>query len=411
VSLTFEEKLDNLAELAIKVGVGLKPGQRLMIRAPIESAPFVRKLTEKAYQTGARLVDVVWHDDALTLARFKYAPRDSFQEFPVWRVEGMLDIVNNGDASLFVDGKDPDLLKEQDPDLVALAEKVNRTHALPVSKQIMRDAANWLVIAQPVPAWAAKIFPDTPPAQQIDKLWEVIFQVCRADQPDPVAAWQEHLARLAVKRDILNQKQFSALRFTGPGTDLTVGLPVNHIWHGGQKETLAGIPFVPNLPTEEVFTMPHNHRVDGVVTSTKPLSYNGVLIDNFSLTFRQGEVVDITAQTGEATLKRLVEMDEGSSRLGEVALVPDNSPISRSGLLFYNTLFDENAASHIALGRAYRFCVQDGPAMSDEAFAATGGNTSLAHVDFMIGSAAVEVDGLTNDNNAQPLLRGGEWVI
>jgi aminopeptidase len=411
MSLSFEKKLDNLAELAIKGAVGLQPGQRLLIRAPIESAPFVRILTEKAYQAGARLVDVLWNDDALTLARFKYAPRDSFEEFPLWRVNGMLDIVNNGDATLVITGGDPDLLKEQDPDLVAQAEKVFRTHALPVSQKIMSDAVNWLVIGQPVSAWAAKVFPDTPPDQQVTALWEAIFRICRADQPDPLAAWQQHLAQLAIKRDYLNQKQYSALRFSGPGTDLTVGLPENHIWNGGQKETVTGIPYVPNLPTEEVFTLPHKERVDGVVASTKPLTHNGVLIDNFSLTFKQGRVVDVTAQTGEPTLKRLIEMDEGAARLGEVALVPHSSPVSQSGLLFYNTLFDENAACHIALGRAYRFCLQDGPAMSNEDFTAAGGNSSLIHVDFMIGSATVNVDGITRDGTAEPLLRAGEWVV
>jgi aminopeptidase len=411
MSLSFEKKLDNLAQLAIKGAVGLQPGQRLLIRAPIESAPFVRILTEKAYQAGARLVDVLWNDDALTLARFKYAPRDSFEEFPLWRVNGMLDIVNKGDATLVITGGDPDLLKEQDPDLVAQAEKVFRTHALPVSQKIMSDAVNWLVIGQPVSAWAAKVFPDTPPDQQVTALWEAIFRICRADQPDPLAAWQQHLAQLAIKRDYLNQKQYSALRFSGPGTDLTVGLPENHIWNGGQKETVTGIPYVPNLPTEEVFTLPHKERVDGVVASTKPLTHNGVLIDNFSLTFKQGRVVDVTAQTGEPTLKRLIEMDEGAARLGEVALVPHSSPVSQSGLLFYNTLFDENAACHIALGRAYRFCLQDGPAMSNEDFTAAGGNSSLIHVDFMIGSATVNVDGITRDGTAEPLLRAGEWVV
>lgn len=410
MTLPFEKKIDNLAELAVKTGVGLQPGQRLLIRAPIEAAPLVRRIAEKAYQTGARLVDVIWNDDGLTLARFNFAPRDSFEEYPSWRAEGMREIVNNGDALLAIVATDPDLLRDQDPDLVALAEKVHRTHTQAVSQQLMRDAANWLLISQPVASWARKVFPERTPEQQLAKLWDVFFKVCRADQADPIMAWQQHLASLAKRRDFLNQKRYTALKFTGPGTNLTVGLPDNHVWHGGQKETLTGIPFVPNLPTEEVFTMPHKTRVEGVVTSSKPLSYSGVLIDNFKLTFKQGRVVSLAAEKGEATLKRLVEMDDGSSMLGEVALVPHSSPVSQSGVLFFNTLFDENAASHIALGRAYRFCITDGPTMSAEEFSAIGGNDSLAHVDFMIGSADVDVDGIDASGRAEPLMRHGEWV-
>jgi aminopeptidase len=410
MTLTFEQKSDNIADMVVKTGVGLRSGQRLLIRAPIETAPLVRRITKKAYQAGCRLVDVLWNDDQLTLARFNYAPRDSFEEYPGWRVEGMREIVNNGDAMLAIVATDPALLKDQDPDLVALSEKVHRMHTQAVSQQLMRDAANWSLISPPVASWARKIFPDDESKQQLGKLWDIFFRVCRADQADPALAWRHHLAGLAKRRDFLNQKRYTALRFTGPGTGLTVGLPNNHVWHGGQKETLSGIPFVPNLPTEEVFTMPHKNRVEGVVTSTKPLSYGGVLIDKFKLIFKQGRVVSLVAEKGEATLKRLVEMDDGASMLGEVALVPNSSPVSQAGVLFYNTLFDENAASHIALGRAYRFCIDHGPAMSDEEFSAAGGNNSLAHVDFMIGSANINVDGINVAGRAEPLMREGEWV-
>ena len=408
--LTFEQKIDNLAELAVKTGIGLQPSQRLLIRAPVETAPLVRRIARKAYQAGSRLVDVIWNDDELTLARFNYAPRDSFEEYPRWRVDGMREIVSNGDALLAIVATDPDLLKDQDPDLVALTEKVHRTHTQAVSQQLMRDAANWLVISPPVAGWARKVFPDYEPEQQLAELWDVFFRVCRVDQADPILAWQHHLTNLARRRDFLNQKRYTALKFTGPGTDLTVGLPDNHVWNGGKKETLGGIPFVPNLPTEEVFTMPHKNRVEGVVSSSKPLSYSGVLIEDFKLIFKQGRVVSLAAKKGEATLKRLVKMDDGASMLGEVALVPNSSPISQSRILFYNTLFDENAASHIALGRAYRFCIDNGPAMSDEEFSNTGGNNSLAHVDFMIGSANIDVDGIDAAGRGEPLMRQGEWV-
>jgi aminopeptidase len=411
MSLTYVEKLQNYAELIVKIGLNLQAGQRLIVRAPVESAPLVRLIAESAYKSGARLVNVIWGDDAITLARFKYAPRDSFEEFPTWLAGAMLEAAERGDAVLSVHATDPDLLKEQDPNLVALTERVRQTQMLPFSKKIMADALNWCVVSFPLPSWAAKVFPDGPAETQVSRLWEAIFSACRADQPDPVAAWQDHTRHLAARRDYLNAKQYTALKYSAPGTDLSLGLPHYHEWHAGQKETLSGIPFIPNVPTEEVFTMPHKDRVEGVVRSTKPLSYGGVLIENFSLTFEAGKVVKVTAEKGETVLKKLIETDEGSARLGEVALVPYSSPISQTGLLFYNTLFDENASNHIAIGRAYRFCVKNGTQMSDEEFAAAGGNDSLAHVDFMIGSNQMDIDGLTAEGAAEALMRAGEWVV
>lgn len=410
MTLTFDQKLNNLAQLAVKVGVNLQPGQRFIIRAPLEAAPLVRLIAAKAYQTGARLVDVIWADDALALIRFEHAPRDSFAEYPTWLAAGLNEIAQTGGAVLSIVGSNPDLLKEQDPELVALTQKVHRTELGPFYSQIMKDGLNWSIIAQPTPDWAAKIFPNDAPGQQMANLWEAIFRITRADQPDPLAAWQAHTASLAARRDILTAKQYTALHYRAPGTDLTVGLPEHHVWHGGDKDTLTGIRFIPNMPTEEVFSMPHKGRVNGVVSSSLPLSYAGVLIDDFSLRFEHGRAVGVSAKRGEATLQRLIDSDEGAARLGEVALVPHSSPIAQSGILFYNTLFDENAANHLALGRAYRFCLKDGPAMTDEEFAAAGGNNSLTHVDFMIGSAAMDIDGVRADGSVEPLMRAGEWA-
>lgn len=409
-SLSFDQKLNNLAELAVKVGVNLQPGQRFIIRAPLDSAPLVRLIAAKAYQSGARLVDVNWTDDGLTLARFEHAPRDSFEEYPIWVAAGLNEVAQTGGAVLSIVGNDPDLLKDQDPDLVALVQKLHRTHLGPFYSQLMKDGLNWSIISHPAPAWAAKVFPAGTPEQQLANLWEAIFRITRADQPDPVAAWQAHTANLAHRRDILTAKQYTALHYRAPGTDLTLGLPENHVWHGGAKDTLTGVPFIPNMPTEEVFSMPHRDRVDGVVSSSLPLSYAGVLIDDISLRFENGRVAHVSAKRGEATLKKLIDTDEGAARLGEVALVPHSSPIAQSGLLFYNTLFDENAANHLALGRAYRFCVQAGPAMTDDEFAAAGGNNSLTHVDFMIGSAQMDIDGVLPDGSVEPLMRAGEWA-
>jgi aminopeptidase len=411
MTLSFDQQLQNYADLAIKIGVGLQPGQQLIIRAPVEAAPLVRLAVAGAYKAGARLVDVMWSDDAITLARFEHAPRDSFEEFPVWRARALEEHVASGNAMLSIYATDPDLLKEQDPDLISLTQRVFQTHMAPFYKYIMNDSVNWSIISLPIASWAAKIFPENEPETQISQLWDLIFKACRVDRPDPMAAWQAHLKQLAAKTEYLNHKQYTALKFTAPGADFTLGLPRHHLWHGGQKGTATGIPFIPNIPTEEVFTMPHKDNAEGVVSSSKPLSYAGVLIENFTLTFAAGRVVNVTAAKGEQVLKKLIETDEGSARLGEVALVPHSSPISQTGRLFFNTLFDENASNHVALGRGYRFCLENGAGMSDEEFAAAGGNDSLAHVDFMIGSNQMDIDGLTAAGDSEPVMRAGEWAF
>jgi len=235
--------------------------------------------------------------------------------------------------------------------------------------------------------------------------------MCRLDEADPRAAWQEHIEALERRRAYLNDKAYTALKYTAPGTDLTLGLPEGHIWKGGVDTNAAGTMFVPNLPTEEVFTMPHSQRTNGMVSSTKPLNYGGTLIDNFSLTFQDGRVVGVEAETGRDVLKKLVETDEGAARLGEVALVPHSSPISKFGRLFYNTLFDENASNHVALGQAYNVCVEDGENMAEAEFAEAGGNTSVTHVDFMIGSEEMDIDGVLTDGSTEAVMRDGEWAF
>lgn len=410
-AFSFEEKLQNYAELAVKIGVGLRAGQRLLVRAPVESAPLVRLIVASAYKAGARLVDVMWNDDAVTLARFNYAPRDSFEEFPTWQADALIKIANEGGAVLSIHATNPDLLKEQDPDLVAMVQRVDQRYLMPFRRKIMSDELNWSIISLPISSWAAKIFPGRPPEEQIARLWEAIFKVCRIDRPDPVAAWQQHLAELSARKDYLNAKRYTALKYTAPGTNFTLGLPDHHIWHGAESYTPTGITFIANIPTEEVFTIPHKDQTEGVITSTKPLSYGGVLIEDFILTFAKGRIVNVTAKKGEAVLKNLVETDKGAARLGEVALVPHSSPISRSGLLFYNTLFDENASNHLALGKAFRYCIKNGITMSDKEFVSAGGNDSLIHIDFMIGSRDMDVDGINRDGTTEPIMRSGEWTF
>lgn len=406
----FDRALSAYAELIVKVGLNLQPGQRLIVRAPIEAAPLVRAVAAHAYDLGARLVEAVWSDPQLLLTRYRHAPRDSFTEHTDWWWKASLEYVENGDALLSVAGVDPNLLKDVDPALIATVQRTEGMAAMPVGRLISADAVNWCVVAYATAAWAARVFPDAQPARQQEQLWDAIFHAVRLDTPDPLAAWEAHSARLIERTTFLNGKQYDALRFTGPGTDLTVGLPANHHWIGGAAPTGNGITNIANVPTEEVFTAPHRARVNGTVRATMPLNYGGNLIENFSLTFRNGRVVDLSAERGEALLRSQIETDEGAARLGEVALVPHSSLISQSGILFYNTLFDENASSHIALGRAYRNCINGCESMDDEAFAEVGGNSSATHLDFMIGSAAVDVDGIAADGTAETLMRGGEWV-
>ncbi len=408
----FESKLEKYAELAIHVGANIQAGQRLMIwRVPPEAAPLVHAITAKAYEAGASLVDVMWLDDGMDLARIQHAPSDSLEEFPEWVVNGILEHVQNGGAMIAAAGRDPNLFRGQDEERVARVQKTYVQHLQPIMSYVTKSEINWLVIGAPTKAWARKVFPELPVDQALASLWELVFDICRVNEPDPVAAWQAHLADLAAHSAYMNDKQYTALHLTGPGTDLAVGLPDGHIWKGGAGVSKAGVPFTANIPTEEIFTMPHKDRVEGVVRATLPLSYGGALIDDFGMTFKDGRVVDLQAGIGETVLRRMIENDEGASRLGEMALTPQSSPIAQSGRLFYHTLYDENASSHIALGRAYADTLAGSADMTDEELAAAGVNISLIHVDFMIGSAEMDVDGIRADGVAEPVMRGGEWTF
>lgn len=412
-----DSMLRTYADLAIHVGLNLRAGQRLLIIGPLanggaslEAAPLIRQISESAYHAGARLVEALWGDEAMVLGRFRAAPRGSFDEYSRWLPQALVDHVEAGDAVLSVYANDPDQLKDEDPQLVTAVQQATARAVRPFRERVSRNATNWSIVAAAVPAWARRVFPGLDDAHGVDALWDAIARLCRLDQPDPVAAWRAHLERLAARKGRLNERRYTALKYTGPGTELTIGLPDGHVWVSGQSTAANGIVFAPNIPTEEVFTMPHKDRVDGVVSSSKPLSYAGTLIEDFRLEFVDGRAVRVTAARGEEMLRELVATDPGAARLGEIALVPHGSPISQSGLLFYNTLFDENAASHVALGAAYTFTLAGSDEMSDEAFAAAGGNRSVVHVDFMIGSGALDIDGVRPDGTIEPLMRQGEWV-
>ena len=417
VGMDLDRTLQIYADLTVKIGLNLQRDQRLLIIGPIasggvalEAAPLVRHIVAAAYAAGARLVEPIWGDEAVHAARFLHAPRDSFTEFSAWLPRALLDHVEARHAVLSIYANDPDPLKGAPPELVAAAQQATARNVRPFRERLSHGQTNWAVVAAAAPAWAARVFPDVEPSLQVSRLWDAIGRLCRLDRPDPLAAWEAHLGELAARTDLLNQKQYTALRYAGPGTDVTIGLPAGHIWFGGRSTSASGIRFAPNLPTEEVFTMPHKDRVDGVVRSSKPLSYGGTLIEGFSVRFAEGRVVDVQAERGEGVLRSLIDTDPGAARLGEIALVPHSSPVAQTGLLFYNTLFDENAASHVALGAAYRFTMRGGETMSDEAFEIAGGNRSATHVDFMIGSGELDVIGVLPNGSAEPVMRRGEWV-
>lgn len=407
----FQEQLEKYAELAIKVGVNIQTGQTLVINTALNSADFIRLIVKKAYEAGAKSVIVNWNDDVVSRLKYDLAPDEVFHEFPKWRAKEMEELAEQGAAFMSVISSSPDLLKGVDPKRIANFQKAAGTALHKHRQYIQSDKISWTVIAAPSADWAKKVFPDAPAHEQIDKLWEAIFQATRADQEDPIAAWKKHDQSLHEKVDYLNKKRYKQLHYKAPGTDLTIELPEGHLWVGAGSTNEKGDEFMANMPTEEVFTVPHKLGVNGVVTNTKPLSYGGNIIDGFTLTFEKGRIVDVKAKEGEEILKGLIETDEGSHYLGEVALVPFSSPISQSNILFYNTLFDENASNHIAIGSAYAFCLEGGKNMSQAELEAKGLNTSITHVDFMIGSDQMDIDGITESGKREPVFRNGEWAF
>ncbi|WP_053365096.1 aminopeptidase [Bacillus sp. FJAT-27245] len=407
----FQTRLEKYAELAVKVGVNVQPGQTLVINATLDAAEFVRVAARKAYEVGAYNVVVNWTDDTVSRLKYELAPDEAFNEFPKWRAKETEDLAENGAAFMSIVSSSPDLLKGIQSQRISNFQKAAGTALANYRRMIQSDKVSWTVIAVPSAQWAAKVFPDVSESEQVDKLWDAIFKAVRVDSENPVQAWKQHDETLHEKVHILNDKRFKFLHYKAPGTDLTIELPKDHLWVGAGSINEKGFEFMANMPTEEVFTVPLKTGVNGVVSSTKPLSYGGNIIDRFSLTFQNGRIVDVKAEEGEEILKKLVETDEGSHYLGEVALVPFDSPISQSNVLFFNTLFDENASNHLAIGSAYAFCIKGGKTMNAEQLAEAGLNESITHVDFMIGSAEMDIDGVTEDGKSEPVFRGGNWAI
>ncbi|GIO43718.1 aminopeptidase [Paenibacillus apis] len=407
----FQDKLQKYADLAVRIGVNVQPGQNLIVVATVDSAELVRLIVKQAYEAGARSVKVNWTDDTVTRLRYEKAADESFLDDPKWYAGEMLEYVENGAAVLHVISSDPDLLTGIDPQRITNHQKTYGKAMSKYRELQMADKFSWSIVAVPSKSWAAKVFPELPENEQVNALWEAIFKTVRIDQPDPVAAWKEHIANLTQKSEYLNSKKYKKLHYIAPGTDLTIELPKGHLWVAAESLNAQGNTFLANLPTEEVFTAPLKTGVNGTVSSTKPLSYNGNIIDEFQLTFKDGRIVDYSAKVGEATLKQLVELDEGSHYLGEVALVPHGSPISQSGILFYNTLFDENASNHLAIGNAYAFNLEGGKSMTREELNEHGLNASFAHEDFMVGSAEMDIYGVTADGTEEPVFAKGNWAF
>jgi len=408
--MTHEDLLDRYAQLIVRSGVGVAPGQELLMTAPVDAIPLVRRIIEHAYKAGATLVTTLYGDDAATLARFKYAPDKSFDAASGWLFDGMANAFRAGAARLAIIGEDPALLSGQDPAKVTRANRARSRAYRPALELITSHAINWCVASAATPAWARSVFPDLSADAALDRLWRAIFACSRADKADPVQAWVEHSRNLRQRTDFLNTRRYKALKYRGPGTDLVLGLVEGHIWKGGASTAKNGITCNPNIPSEEVFTMPHKDRVDGILSSTKPLSYQGTFIEGIKVRFEAGRIVESHADKGADIFATMIGTDEGAARLGEVALVPHSSPISASGIVFNNTLFDENAASHIAVGQSYADTMANGGTMSAEERAAAGANSSLIHVDWMIGSSGLNIDGVLSDGKTESLMRKGEWA-
>jgi aminopeptidase len=405
---SFDENLRLYAELTVKEGLNVSPGQEVLVFAETDQTEFVRLIAEEAYKSGVKNVEVSWRDPGLVRARFLHASHEAINYAPGWFHDGIARAHTEGAARLYIASEDPMLLADIAPARVAASNKARSKAGKKTSDLVASMAINWCVVGAAGDAWARRVFPGD--ANATAKLWDAIFLTSRVLEPDPVGAWNAHSETLESKVKWLDSLQLKELHFVGPGTDLRVGLVEDHLWAGGGAVTKTGIRCSANIPTEEVFTMPHRERVNGFVCSTKPLSLRGQLLDGIRVVFKDGAVVEASAEKGNEALQELLSTDEGARRLGEVALVPNSCKVAQTGTLFLNTLYDENAASHIALGASYAENLKGYDGMNEEQRLAHGANDSLIHVDWMIGSAEIDVDGVISDGSVVPLMRKGEWA-
>ncbi|MCU9614957.1 aminopeptidase [Caldibacillus lycopersici] len=409
----FQENLQKYAKLLVAKGINVQPGDWVKMTIAVDQAPLARLVTKEAYALGAEKVIVKWSDDAISKLHYLHQPEEVLTDIPEYEIQEVEDhVLNHKVSRLSIISSDPGLLNDVDPTKIAAYQKVASKAFKAQLTATQNDELKWTVAAAAGAGWAAKVFPDLATTEeQVDALWDQIFKTCRVYADDPIAVWDEHKKTLNAKAAILNDIQFDSLHYSAPGTDLTLGLPKNHIWACAESYNPKGEEFIANMPTEEVFTAPDTHRMEGVVRSTKPLSYAGTLIEGIEVHFKDGKIVEISAEKGDEAIKKLVFENEGGTGLGEVALVPDPSPISQSGITFFNTLFDENASNHLAIGAAYPTTIQGGTKMSEEELLKNGMNTSNVHVDFMIGSKDMNIDGIKQDGTIVPIFRNGDWAI
>ena len=409
----FKENLHKYAKLLVSKGINVQPGDWVKMTITVDQAPLARLITNEAYELGAEKVIIKWSDDEISKLHYLNQSEEVLTDIPDYEIQESEDhVLNHRVSRLSIISSDPGLLNEVDPAKIAAYQHIAGKAFIAQRKATQNDDLKWTVASAAGSGWAAKVFPDLATSEeQVDALWDQIFKICRVYSEDPISAWDEHKKTLNEKAAKLNEIQFDSLHYTAPGTDLTLGLPKKHIWASAESYNPKGEEFIANMPTEEVFTAPDTHRMDGVVRSTKPLSYAGTLIEGIEVHFKEGKIVDISAEKGNETIKKLVFDNEGGTGLGEVALVPDPSPISKSGITFFTTLYDENASNHLAIGAAYPTTIEGGTKMSDEELLKHGMNTSTVHVDFMIGSDKMDIDGIKQDGTTVPIFRNGDWAI
>ncbi len=407
-----KKQLEKYAKLLLVKGVNLQEGQDLVVNAPIEAKDLVEEIVRVAYRDiNSGKVHVTFSHGQLARIAYEHAAEEVLLEMPEYVMARMDELIEKEAAMLSIVAANPKLFAGINPEIMAKVGKENAIKMKPVSDSIMSGKIRWNVGAMPSETWAAEVFPELPLEEAMAKLWDYIFKCTRVDQEDPIAAWDLHTEELFKNRNYLNEMKFKELHYRAPGTDLKVGLPKGHLWVAGPKKANDGVYFIPNIPTEEVFTMNERNSVNGTLASTMPLNLRGSLVEDFSFTFKDGKVVDFDARVGKENLGKLMEMDEGAKFLGEVALVPVNSPISNLNTIFYNTLYDENASCHFALGKAYPYTLEGGTEMTEEQLKEAGANLSLTHVDFMVGSKDLDIDGIDEDGNVHPIFRKGNWAF
>lgn len=409
--MTFQEKMEQYAELTVYVGLNVQKGQILLINTTTDTVEFTRLVVKKAYEAGAKRVQVNYADPVHTRDHYELAPDEAFNEYPEWSVAQRDEVIETGGSFLWIDAEDPDLLTGIPAKRLSDSQKSAGKALENYRQAVGSDKIAWSIIAIPSKKWAEKVFPELENEQQVEALWDAIFKTVRIGEGDAVQKWKEHIEYLEARAEQLNKKRFAKLQYKAPGTDLTISLPEKHIWLTGAAKTPQGNSFIANMPTEEVYTVPMKYGVEGCVRNTKPLVYQGNIIDDFTLTFEKGKIAKAEAGVGQELLNEMIGSDEGAAYLGEVALVPHESPISDANNLFYNTLFDENASNHLAIGDSYPTCCEGARDLERAQLESIGLNTSIVHEDFMIGSSEMDIDGIYEDGSSEPVFRNGNWAF